>query len=272
MKQVKKFIKEFNITSENLNIKTLEEIIKNQGYEIYDFGADEEKVNAILKKLNLEEVSKSKNAFTYSSNTIKAVFINKNVGITERTELLLHEEIHIYLGHLNNTTLENEEEVLRFSTELKKQLKLNNLTALISIFTIFAIIVVVIVILITTNTTNKKNTTEPIQSIYTSIVEVTISNTELTTKHIESITEQTTTQIESTTNETITTIPEETTTTEETTTSSTSNLEEVVYITKKGNKYHKKNCYIIKNHEVIEMPKEQAEQLYEPCKICYPED
>lgn len=242
MKQVKKFIKEFNITSENLNIKTLEEIIKNQGYEIYDFGADEEKVNAILKKLNLEEVSKSKNAFTYSSNTIKAVFINKNVGITERTELLLHEEIHIYLGHLNNTTLENEEEVLRFSTELKKQLKLNNLTALISIFTIFAIIVVVIIILITTNTTNKKNAIEPIQSVYTSIVEVTISNTELTT------------------------------TTEETTTFGTSNLEEVVYITKKGNKYHKKNCYIIKNHEVIEISKEKAEKLYEPCKICYPED
>lgn len=216
MKQVKKFIKEFNITSENLNIKTLEEIIKNQGYEIYDFGADEEKVNAILKKLNLEEVSKSKNAFTYSSNTIKAIFINKNVGITERTELLLHEEIHIYLGHLNNTTLENEEEVLKFSIELKKQLRINNLIAWI---TIFSTVVIVIIILMTTNTNGRKNTIEPI------------------TTHIE-----------------------------------TTVTEEQVYITKNGGKYHKKNCYTIKNHEVIEISKEQAEQLYKPCKICYPED
>lgn len=216
MKQVKKFIKEFNISTETLTIKRLEEIISSQGYKIYTFGNDEKKVNQALKKLHLEEVSKNKNAFTYSSNDIKAVFINKSVTSQERLNLLLHEEIHIFLGHLNNTTLEDEEEVLKFSIELKRQLRLNNLTALLSIFTI---VVVVIVILMTTNTTNKKNAIEPI------------------TTHIE-----------------------------------TTVTEEQVYITKNGGKYHKKNCYTIKNHEVIEISKEQAEQLYKPCKICYPED
>ena len=215
MKQVKKFIKEFNISTETLTIKRLEEIISSQGYKIYTFGNDEKKVNQALKKLHLEEVSKNKNAFTYSSNDIKAVFINKSITSQERLNLLLHEEIHIFLGHLNNTTLEDEEEVLKFSIELKKQLRLNNLTALLSIFTIVA---VVIVILMTTNTTSKKNAIEPIKT------------------HIETI------------------ITEET----------------KVYITKTGSKYHKKDCYTIKNNKVIEISKNDAIKMYEPCKICNP--
>ena len=63
-----------------------------------------------------------------------------------------------------------------------------------------------------------------------------------------------------------------------TTTSTTTTIEEIVYITKTGKKYHRKDCYTIKNKEVIEISKKEAIEiskkeaieLYDPCKICNP--
>lgn len=42
-----------------------------------------------------------------------------------------------------------------------------------------------------------------------------------------------------------------------------------VYITKSGTKYHKENCYYIKNSKTVALTVEQAEQQdYSPCAVC----
>lgn len=45
--------------------------------------------------------------------------------------------------------------------------------------------------------------------------------------------------------------------------------DDIVYITQHGTKYHKENCYYIKNSETVALTVEQAEQQgYSPCAVC----
>lgn len=53
------------------------------------------------------------------------------------------------------------------------------------------------------------------------------------------------------------------------TTQSQPAVNDTVYITKSGTKYHKENCYYIKNNGTIALTVEQAEQQgYSPCAVC----
>ena len=46
--------------------------------------------------------------------------------------------------------------------------------------------------------------------------------------------------------------------------------EEIVYVTKTGEKYHKPDCQYVKGHDVTSMPLLEAEEMgYEPCKVCW---
>lgn len=48
------------------------------------------------------------------------------------------------------------------------------------------------------------------------------------------------------------------------------NSEEIVYVTKTGEKYHKPDCQYVKGHDVTSMPLFEAEEMgYEPCKVCW---
>lgn len=44
-----------------------------------------------------------------------------------------------------------------------------------------------------------------------------------------------------------------------------------VYVTPTGNKFHRKDCRYTKDKKCIELPIEQAQIKYEPCKICKPQ-
>ena len=47
-------------------------------------------------------------------------------------------------------------------------------------------------------------------------------------------------------------------------------LSEIVYISKTGTKYHKAECYHIRNTDVVEISVEEAQTAgYEPCKDCF---
>ncbi|NQU18942.1 nuclease, partial [bacterium] len=49
--------------------------------------------------------------------------------------------------------------------------------------------------------------------------------------------------------------------------------EEVVYVTKRGKKYHKEDCRFIKNRETISMDKKEAEAKgLTPCGRCFKEE
>ena len=49
--------------------------------------------------------------------------------------------------------------------------------------------------------------------------------------------------------------------------------EEVVYVTKRGKKYHKEGCKFIKNRETIKMDKKEAEEKgLKPCGWCFKEE
>ncbi|MBF0522848.1 MAG: hypothetical protein HQL24_07330 [Candidatus Omnitrophica bacterium] len=52
-------------------------------------------------------------------------------------------------------------------------------------------------------------------------------------------------------------------------TASTAAFADNVYVTAKGNKYHKADCRLIKNKQTVEMDKQKAiQQGYKPCKKC----
>lgn len=48
--------------------------------------------------------------------------------------------------------------------------------------------------------------------------------------------------------------------------------EKMVYITPSGSRYHRSDCYIIQNSNIIEVSIEQVQESYTPCKICRPNE
>ena len=45
--------------------------------------------------------------------------------------------------------------------------------------------------------------------------------------------------------------------------------EEMVYITRKGNKYHRDSCRFLAKSK-IQLPLSEAKKYYQPCKVCKP--
>lgn len=48
------------------------------------------------------------------------------------------------------------------------------------------------------------------------------------------------------------------------------NMNELVYVTPSGNKYHREDCRYTKDKECIALTREEAQQNYTPCSVCDP--
>lgn len=299
-KKALEFIKEYSFTEKKLEqIEELKAIIIQQEFDIFMFGDTEKKeVTNIIDNLSLES-KRTQNAFTYISDDFRAVFLKENLTSKEYCILLMHEEAHIFLNHLNKhkreTTIYDEEEAHDFVRAVKSQLKTkeNKISSNPAIPTnngkhednnehskhiiklkniVLALLLALVLILIKSYNNynrpiqqlNPLETITTIESIYTNI------ETSQTITENSSIIDTNPPEIIFTSDDTSITTTTETITTMDTL--EDINQNNIVYITKTGKKYHRADCYMISNKDVIALSITEAQKLYEPCAICRPNE
>ena len=104
-KRACKFKKEFKL--HKATYQSICEILNKQGYEIVLFNSiyNIPDVSSLITALNLTDLIKERKGFTYADANNRIVFLNEDLSEQEKLIVLLHEEGHIYCGHLNEKAL-----------------------------------------------------------------------------------------------------------------------------------------------------------------------
>ncbi len=112
-KEVRKFLDEFHL-DDLPTCNQLEQILKNQGFIIVYFNPQHlsEYVQDLADRLELQDAIQKKNGFTYCNKQLKFVFVNQTLNDENKARVLLHEEIHIYLGHFESQDSNANGEIL----------------------------------------------------------------------------------------------------------------------------------------------------------------
>ena len=81
-------------------------IIESQGYSIIEFNAifNDENVAVIIENLKLESLVSTSKGFTYADSNNRLVFVHEDLSVDEAFSVLLHEEGHIFCGHIEENT------------------------------------------------------------------------------------------------------------------------------------------------------------------------
>ncbi len=98
-KTAKNFIKYARL-KKGYTYQDLQELTKRQGFHPYEFRPGLERDIMLFKRLQSESEAKVLTAFTYCNANNKYVFIKQQITEDEKKYLLLHENIHIFLGDL----------------------------------------------------------------------------------------------------------------------------------------------------------------------------
>ncbi len=176
------------------------------------------------------DIANTSLAFTVSTARIKCVFIRIGISDVEARQLLLHELSHILLGHLKCDVSEKTDYALE-QQEIEANLLVQEIKQRVNI---------------------QPKTTNAIKAFQVLVLICAIAV--LVCGLAESVYTESP-QTEDSVSYTVTV---------------DYSTEAYVYITKSGEKYHKKNCPHIKDRRTTEMTLEEAEQLgYEPCKSCF---
>lgn len=224
--------------------------------------------------MELEEYAKYNKCFTYASKDMNLIFLSDFLKEKDSVVLLLHEIGHIMLDHIfndkglisDNVVYENEANEFAYlvqrQVQKRKVISCISWTAFYTIISVSCITVLFMGFRTLKNDTeyDDYNTSDIIESNVTSIPETdTVSET-------SSVSGKNTTTIMSTTSPDTTTTAG-TTITEDDYSSKYSN--EIYYVTKTGEKYHREDCYYISGHTVVAMSLEDLEKMgYQPCDVC----
>ncbi len=105
-----------------INLEKIYDILKVQEYRVVRYNTFEENasVEMLLSELELKEYSLRNKAFTYKNGSIKIVFIDDSLLEEEKLYALVHEEGHIFCGHMERNTcsalnVEDEHEANEFA-------------------------------------------------------------------------------------------------------------------------------------------------------------
>ncbi len=84
----------------------LKRIIASQGYTIIEFNSifNDEDVALIIERLNLDRLVSERKGFTYADAKNRLVFVHEDLSADEKFNVLLHEEGHIFCGHIEENT------------------------------------------------------------------------------------------------------------------------------------------------------------------------
>jgi hypothetical protein len=274
MKRVRKIASDFamdmRINSLPIEMSELEEIANYNDWNIvtYSKGRD------FIKSQNLEKYYYTSNGFTYASCDCTIIFIRDDLEYLEKINVICHEIGHLVLKHIEigskqkSITGDNKDKIqeleadafaleLQAPTYLMQSLRITNIQTLINKgifskgnaklrykyylkdvyinnFRFKSLLVVAVASIITLTSINIIRNFN-IDRNYNNL---TMEQTEITADIIE-----------------ITTVQ--------------FNVSEIVYITKTGSKYHKKDCYYISDKESLEIKLNEAQKEYLPCDICF---
>lgn len=279
MKRVRKianeFAKDMKINSLPVEMEKLEEIAKSNGWEIIPYS----KGYNFIKAENLERYYYTSKGFTYSSPNCIIIFIKDDLEYLDKINVICHEMGHLVLRHIaigtnqKSNTANNEDKIqeleadafaleLQSPTYLMQQLRITTVQSLVDNG-------------ILSNKNAKKRIKYYISDIYANNHFLKISLNILFIAIVILITFCITKNYYKTNSEN-STLNRHQTINSETTSEITSILvhdatsDKTVYITKSGTKYHKQNCYYIKDSNTASLTVEQAEQQgYSPCAVCF---
>lgn len=99
IKKAAQLIKEFRIKKDYTYFE-LKGIAEKYGYIVHEWYQNYEKDRLLFEKLDCLELSHTSEAFTLRSETKKIIFVEKILTEKEKSIALMHELIHIALGHL----------------------------------------------------------------------------------------------------------------------------------------------------------------------------
>ncbi len=100
----KVFRKKYGILKPSLD--EIKDIICSQGYSIVEFNAifNDEDVALIIEKLRLDDLVSERRSFVYADVNNRLVFVHEDLSEDEKLSVLLHEEGHVFCGHVEENT------------------------------------------------------------------------------------------------------------------------------------------------------------------------
>lgn len=100
----KAFRKKYGLLNPSLD--EMKNIIRSQGYSIVEFNAvfNDEAVALIIENLRLDNLISERKGFTYADSKNRLVFVHEDLSVDEKLSVLLHEEGHIFCGHIEENT------------------------------------------------------------------------------------------------------------------------------------------------------------------------
>lgn len=186
--------------------------------------------DTIIENLGIKDQFEANLSLTYSSEKSHFIFIFAGVSNEIASEMLLHELAHIYLGHLEESQFPAD------SDEAEANMFVSEVKSIVygqhrKVHILSSIIVAMSVLILMLSLHIAYTTSMNLQQ-----ETLPASNSEVVT----SLNSDTVVQSES------------------------------VFVTKNGTKYHKADCYHIKDSDVIELTVSEAEAAgYEACKDCF---
>ena len=99
-KSAQKFIKRYNL-KKNYTYDDLKLIAGKQGCSVYEWNLDSAKDEDYLRRADCWNIAQTNDGFSYRVSDTKIAFIKKALIEQEKKILLLHENIHVFYGHID---------------------------------------------------------------------------------------------------------------------------------------------------------------------------
>ena len=103
-KLAKRFIKTFGL-KRNYTLRDLTRILKKQGFSLYEYIPLSKKAELNFGKLGCTETASANYSFCVSSDNVKLCCIRKTLSEKEKELLLMHENLHIFMGDVKKDTV-----------------------------------------------------------------------------------------------------------------------------------------------------------------------
>ena len=256
-KKAMQFVRKYNLKASTLTRETIRNILKRQGFLLFrhnKFGRSSDKVDAVLRSLQLTEYAEGRDSFVYASSTDKAVFVCSQIGEEAELYLLLHEAGHIFCNHpvqhgiLAYNDVLCEQEANAFAFYVMQYAKRNTAAWLTS---------AACALLLAVGIGFAANAPSPTSALTAASKWTPAPTPTQTVSSFSKVTPKSSPKLSSDTLSAITAEVNET----------------LVYVAKTGTVYHKENCsYISGRSGVREMTIASAEELdLPPCSRCRPD-
>ena len=113
-KQATRFRKKYKLKA--INSATLCDVLSRQGYTVIEFNgtAETEDVRNLIDALEIHDQISHSRCFTYKSDKYRIIFVHEDLNEEERTIALIHEEGHIWHGHMHTGNILGEDIVQEY--------------------------------------------------------------------------------------------------------------------------------------------------------------